>query len=296
MTPSVANVGPDCGHDGDAVPARPREHAPSAFLRWFQGLTRRGSGVWAPALLVLAGVGLALPLRAEPVDVLLVASDDGLLKPVLGKLGSVQHETRAAWEFWSGAFSDKRIALTRSEGDPLNAVAATTLAVRTFHPRLVVVYGAARAHDPALRAGDVVVSGKFAPFDGMVSPVTPIDGGSHPLRWEKEAFLAMTPGERETAVFAIPADPAAVALASKLTAPRGRVVVGVLGSANQVNREADRVAWLREEWHTSTEDGESAHVAACASLLGVPVVGFRVVDGTAGDASAFVLKFLEAWK
>ncbi len=39
------------------------------------------------------------------------------------------------------------MVLTRTEGDPLNAVAATTLAVRRYSPKLVVTYGTARAHD-----------------------------------------------------------------------------------------------------------------------------------------------------
>jgi adenosylhomocysteine nucleosidase len=72
--------------------------------------------------------------------------------------------------------------------------------------------------------------------------------------------------------------------------------MGVLGSANQVNREADRINLIRAQWNTSTEDGESAHIAGCALLFGVPVVGLRVVDGTQAEVAALVAHFLEASK
>lgn len=235
-------------------------------------------------------------IGAEPVDLLLIAADDATLQPLLAKMDGAQRETHAAWTFWTGKLAGKSVVLARSEGDPLNAVAATTLAIRLHPPRLVAVYGSARAHDPTLQPGDVVVSRAFAAIEGMISPVTAPEGGSKPLAWSKLAHPLMTAGERETYTDSFPADANAVAVALKLPPVRGRVVAGVLGSSNQVNREVDRIAWLRAQWQTSTEDGESAHVAGCAVLLGVPVVGFRVVAGTPAEAAAFALVFVEAWK
>lgn len=236
------------------------------------------------------------PLLAAPTDLLLVAPDDATLAPILKKLESPRIESRAAWTFWFGQLYGKSVVLTRSEGDPLNAVAATTLAVRRHQPKLIVVFGAARAHDPALRAHDVVVSEKFIAFDGLISPPTGLGGGSDALKWKKLPHPLMTAGERETPAPLFPADPAALALARTLAPIQGRVVVGALGSANQINREADRIAWLRAQWGTSTEDGESAHIAGVGKLFDTPVVGFRVIDGTPEETAAFALKFVEAWK
>lgn len=251
-------------------------------------------GALARALLVaVLCCGVA---QAAPADLLLAGADDALLRPILQRLTGTQIETHGAWTLWRGELGGKRVVLVRTEGDPLNAVAATTLALRRHPPRLVVVFGVSRAHDPALRAGDVVVSERFAAFDGMISRVAALEEGSDALQWRKRPHPLVTSGERETPTEFFPAEAAAAALARGLKAPRGRVVGGVLGSAHQVNREADRIAWLRQTWQTSTEDGESAHVAGVAALLQVPVIGLRVVDGTAGDATALVLQFVEAWK
>ena len=106
----------------------------------------------------------------------------------------------------------------------------------------------------------------------------------------------MTPGEKETRQERFPADATILTAALELSAPRGRVRPGVLGSAHQVNREADRIAFLHTQWGTDTEDGESAHVAGCALLFGVPAFGLRVIDGQPGEAASLVLKLVEGLK
>ena len=244
------------------------------------------------ALLALAGA----PLQAAPTELLLVAPDDATLAPVLKKLADARSESRAAWTYWFGQLHGKSVVLTRTEGDPLNAIAATTLAVRRHQPKLIVVFGTARAHNPALRAHDVVVSEKFVAFDGLVSPPTRLGGGSDSLTWKKLPHLLMTAGERDAAAPFFPASSTALAVARTLSAERGRVIIGALGSANQVNREADRIAWLHAQWGTSCEDDESAHVAGVGKLLDTPVIGFRVIDGAPEEAAALVLKFVESWK
>ena len=82
----------------------------------------------------------------------------------------------------------------------------------------------------------------------------------------------------------------------KEAAPRGRVIAGVLGSAAQVNREADRIAYLHQQWHTSSEDNDSAHIAGCALLLRTPVIGLRIIEGTPAESAALAMQFLEMLK
>ncbi len=243
-------------------------------------------------LTLLLFVSLA-SLRAA-TDVLVTAATDTELRPLIAKLGSPHTETRAAWQFWTGTLAGKQVVLTRTEGDPLNAVAATTLAIRHYAPKLVVTVGAARAHDPALKSGDVVVSNTFIAFDGLVSQTHALGEGVYPLTWEKLPHAPMTPGEKEHYQDDFPADSAALTIAQKLTPARGRLVAGALGSAPQINREADRIAWIHQTWKTSCEDTESAHIAGCALLMRTPVIGLRIIDGTPAETAPLALQFLEA--
>ncbi len=237
---------------------------------------------------------LATGLRAVTTDFLFAAGTDAELGLLLARLESPRAERRLNWQFWCGTWHGKSIVLTRTEGDPLNAVAATTLGIRHYAPRLVITLGAARAHDPALHPGDLVVSEKFAAFDGLVSSPAPLDSGCAPLTWQSLPHLLATVGERETPLPFFPADSTALARARRLSNPQHQVIVGVLGSAPQVNREVDRINWLRQTWGTSCEDPESAHIAGCAFLLQTPCIGLRVIDGTPGQVAAVALELLEA--
>lgn len=246
------------------------------------------------ARLIVALVFLLPALRAASIEALLVAPDDANLKPMLDRLSQTTVDRRAAWTFWRGELQGRSVALTRTESDPLNAVAATTLAIRLYAPKRVIVFGPARAHDLTLRKGDVVVSERFVAFDGMISPQAALGAGSNALLWNRRPHPLMTAGERETPTPFFAADPETLAIAKNLLIPTGRTVTGALGSANQINREADRIAWLRAQWQTTTEDRESAHVAGVATLLGVPVIGIRIVEGEPGQAAEFVLRLMEA--
>jgi len=241
---------------------------------------------------LLALLAFARASNGQPSDVLLIA-DSAALQPLIAKLGDAKKENFGAWTLWRGTLAGKSVVLARSEGDPVNAVAATTFALRRSSPRLVLTFGLARAFDQTLRAGDLVVAERFVAMDGMVSPTTPLGSGSDPQRWKPLSHALMTSGEKEVYVDSFAADAAALKDALKLSDQHHRVVRGILGSTPQTNRETDRIAHLRALWHASTEDGESAFVAGCATLFGCPVAGFRIVDGSPEDAAAFALKFVE---
>lgn len=241
-------------------------------------------------ILSVALLGAALSQAQAGVSVLLAAAGDAELRPVLTRLSATKEERVAAWTFWSGTLDGVSVVVIRTESDPVNAAAAATLAIRRFQPDRVISFGTARAHDPALGAGRVVVADTFVPFDGMVSEHRELSTGSVSAEWKRLPHLFMTSGERETPmlkVSAAAADATALVAVAERAAP-GRVVQGALGSAPQVNREADRIARVRSLWGTTCEDGDSAYVAGVAQLFGLPVVGVRVLvaDGTLSpDAS-----------
>ncbi len=261
------------------------------------GLTLRLSVVFLACLL--------LRLEAK-VDFLISAASEAELAPVRARMAGVEELTLTSWTFWTGTLAGRPVVLARTEGDPLNAVASTTLAVRRFAPALALTYGVARPHDPALKPGDAIVSERFVPFDGFVSGRRERGEGVRLADWKKLPHAPISAGEVETYTESFPADPGATKAALGLPNKHGRVLAGVLGSAHQINREVDRLAWLRTTWGTSCEDFESAHVAVCAQMFGVPAAGIRVVlPADAGpsetasaqtQAASLLLAWVEALK
>jgi adenosylhomocysteine nucleosidase len=268
-----------------------------------QTIHRRVGSIQGAALAVL----LCLPLSVvAKVDILLAAASEAELAQVRARMSNVKEQTFTSWTFWRGTLAGKSVVLACTEGDPLNAVASTTLAIRRYEPALVLSYGIARPHDPKLKAGDVVVSEKFVAFDGFISGHRGLGEGTKLVDWKKLPHAPISAGEVETYAESFPASEAVRAAAMGLKNPKGRVLAGVLGSAHQINREADRVSWLRATWGTSCEDMESAHMAVCAKLFGVPAAGIRVIspaDASVDEmvaaqalAAEMVLSWVEAIK
>jgi len=98
----------------------------------------------------------------------------------------------------------------------------------------------------------------------------------------------------------------AAARSVRSTYTRGRVVEGVIGSADVWNSEIDRVAFLHDRFGTSIEEMETASAAQVAEAFHLPFLGIRVVsnnitngdayDRRAGEAGQqFVLAVLKAY-
>ena len=120
----------------------------------------------SPALLALlffaAGVS-----HAEPVDVLLAAANDAELQPLIRQLESPHTETRAAWQFWTGTLARQTGRAHPHGGRPAQRRGRHHPGHSPLRARSSSSPSARRApHDPALQPGDLVVSEKFAAFDG----------------------------------------------------------------------------------------------------------------------------------
>jgi len=66
------------------------------------------------------------------VDIVVQGAVDSELQPLLTALEGKEQIQIAAWTFWRGRIGAKRVVVSRTEVGPINAVAATTLAVVNF--------------------------------------------------------------------------------------------------------------------------------------------------------------------
>ena len=75
---------------------------------------------------------------------------------------------------------------------------------------------------------------------------------------------------------------------------RGRVVPGIIGSADMWNDEIDRIELFRTKYGASVEDMETASAAQIASFFRVAFLGIRVVSDNTTNGDAFEPKTGEA--
>jgi adenosylhomocysteine nucleosidase len=124
------------------------------------------------------------------------------------------------------------------------------------------------------------------------SPFRPVGGGSRPLDWvpldltASEGSAGNDPNARRPARFEADGPLLAAARHAKGDYKRGRIIEGVIGSADMWNDEIDRIAWLHTKFGTTVEEMETASAAQIAALFNVPFLGIRVVSDniTNGDA------------
>ncbi len=217
-----------------------------------------------------------------------------------GRLEGARVETVAGWTFWHGRLDGYPVIVSLTRKGMTSVAAATTLAAERYRPVAIVNQGTAGGHDPALHVGDIVLGRAAVNLGAFKTAHRRRGQGSDTLEWTPLDLLASAgsaaedPNARTMRRFA--ADPRLLA-AAEGAAPgyrRGRVVTGVIGSADVWNSEIDRIAQFHHRYETTAEEMETASAAQVAAAYGIPFLGVRVLsnnitndgayDGTTGEA------------
>lgn len=151
--------------------------------------------------------------------------------------------------------------MSRTEIGMANAAASTTLAIEKFQPGFIINQGTSGGHDPALHRGDIVL-GKYSFNMGSYrSDLHPKGQGIDPKRWHNfDVTMRLRQDGKLVEHKRFDADPKLLALGQQLASAyrHGKVVTGVIGSADEWNREVDRIEWLHQTYQTSAEEMETA--------------------------------------
>jgi adenosylhomocysteine nucleosidase len=89
----------------------------------------------------------------------------------------------AAWTFWRGRLGGLRAVISRTEVGPVNAAAATTLAIVNFRQRLIINQGTAGAAGPDLKVFDIVVGEATVDYGAFRSARAEAGAGVDMARW-----------------------------------------------------------------------------------------------------------------
>ena len=252
-------------------------------------------------------VSATRPTQPHPAaDIVVQGAVDTELQPLLAALAGKQEIQIAAWTFWRGRIGGKTIVVSRTEVGPVNASTATTLAIRTFRPRLIINQGTAGATIPDLKLFDIVVGEATVDYGAFRSAPADAGTGVDLSRWTPMPHRLRLDGRERVAFDRFPGDAAAVEAALRIPNPRGRVTKGIIGTAFEFNREVDRLVWMNKTYGVVSEDMESAYAAGTAAGFKVPFVAIRIISDSefhrtefqpvAGEyCAAFVLEFVRRW-
>ena len=170
------------------------------------------------------------------------------------------------------------MVVSRTEVSPINAVAATTLAIVNFKPKLFINQGTAGANDPELKIFDIVVGEATVDYGAFRSSHADAGKGIDMSRWTPLNHRLRIDGKERKAYPRFAADEEAMRIALETSYKRGRVIKGVTGSAFEFNKEIDRLVWMRKTFGASSEDMESAFSAGAAEGFKTKFLAIRIIS------------------
>jgi adenosylhomocysteine nucleosidase len=212
------------------------------------------------------------------VDIVAQGALDSELQPLLAALEGKEQIQIAAWTFWRGRIGAKRVVVSRTEVGPINAVAATTLAIVNFKPKLIINQGMAGANDPELKVFDIVVGEATVDYGAFRSSHADAGQGVDMSRWTPIPHRLRIDGKERKTYTRFAGDGEAMSAALETPYKRGRVTKGVIGSAFEFNKEIDRLTWVRKTLGLSSEDMESAFSAGAAEGFKTRFLAIRVIS------------------
>jgi adenosylhomocysteine nucleosidase len=212
------------------------------------------------------------------VDIVVQGALDSELQPLMAALDGKEQIQIAAWTFWRGRIGTKRVIVSRTEVGPINAVAATTLAIVNFKPKLIINQGTAGANDPDLKLFDIVVGESTVDYGAFRSSHADAGKGIDMSRWTPLHHRLRIDGKERKAYPSFAGDEEAMRIALETPYKRGRVIKGVIGSAFEFNKEIDRLMWVRKTFGASSEDMESAFSAGAAEGFKTQFLAIRIIS------------------
>ncbi len=227
------------------------------------------------------------PPGPAPVDIVVQGAVDTELQPLLAALRDAEVVQIAAWTFWRGTIGGRRVVVSRTEVGPINAAAATTLAIEHFRPRMIINQGTAGAAVPDLDLFDIVVGESTVDYSAFRTPHVDAGGGADPARWEPMPHRLRLGGGERVVFRSFPGDAELLQRALATPYGRGRIRQGVIGSAFQFNREVDRLVWINRTYGAISEDMESAYAAGVAVGFGTRFLAIRIISDSDFRATEF---------
>lgn len=191
-------------------------------------------------------------------------------------------EQIASWTFWKGEIGNKTVIVSRTEIGITNASAATTIGIMKYSPNLIINQGTSGGHDPKLHAGDIVLAEKIINIGAVRTerkeygiPADDKDG----IFFEDVQRIRDSKGNTVDYPY-FSSEKKIIDIAKKIDYKNGKIVVGTIGTADQWNRELERIKFIHERYNTSAEEMETVAAAQVAKAFNIPFMGVRILSNT----------------
>ncbi|MEI6055898.1 MAG: 5'-methylthioadenosine/S-adenosylhomocysteine nucleosidase [Lentisphaerota bacterium] len=230
----------------------------------------------AVAILILMVCSLTLVAK----EVILVQGAMDMEVDLLIKaLKNPEEETFGSWTFWKGNIGEKEVIVSRTEIGLVNGSAATAIGIEKYKPTIVINQGTSGGHAKELHVGDIVLGTKIFNMGAMQSDRKEYGVAENPRDWkffDQVQSLRVNGKVQEHKYFE--SDSNLICIAKETKYGHGKVVEGTIGSADQWNRELERIKYLNATYGTTAEEMESVASAQVAKAFNLEFLSVRVLS------------------
>ncbi|MFJ5761018.1 5'-methylthioadenosine/S-adenosylhomocysteine nucleosidase [Neobacillus sp. NPDC093182] len=208
------------------------------------------------------------------------------------KLDKVKVEKSGTFVFYKGKLNNYPVIVTKTGKGMENTAAATALAIEKYDPIAIINQGTSGGHDPSLNVFDIVLGEKTTNIGSLKTTNMDENQGIDPTSWIPMDLMASEgsgsdPNANKVRYYEGDKDLLAAANAVKDTYTKGKVVEGIIGSADFWNSEVDRIKWIHEIYGTSVEEMEGASAAQIADAYDVAFLGIRILSNNKTNGGTY---------
>ena len=251
------------------------------------------SAVVVVAVGVLTAACSVSSAAPEPRRIVVQGAMDSETQTLVAALEQPVQEEIGGWTFWTGTIGGAPVIVSKTMKGMENAAAATAIAAAHYHPIAIVNQGTAGGHESDLHVLDLVLGVESVNLGSFKTPFRDRHAGTHVEDWSpldllrSEGSAGMDPQALTMRRFR--GDESLLESARHMRAAYkpGRVVDGVIGSADVWNSELDRIAQFHDRFGTSVEEMETAAAAQVAAAFHVPFLGIRVVSNNVTNGEPY---------
>lgn len=231
--------------------------------------------------LILTFVLLSSLLFAKEI-ILVQGAMDMEVDYLVKSLKNSKKEHIGSWTFWKGNIGEHEVIVSRTEVGLVNASAATALGIEKYNPTIIINQGTSGGHDKAIHSGDIVLGTEIINI-GAIRTERKEEGIPENMR--DGIFFDVVQRLRDsndklTTYQSFLSDIKLLNIAKDTSYSEGKKFEGVIGSADQWNREIERIKYLNSTFKTMTEEMESVAVAQVAKAFNIPFLAIRVLSNS----------------
>lgn len=235
--------------------------------------------------------------------ILIQGAMDVELENLKHKISDLEKKDIDGYEFYIGNLKKYPIVISKTEVGVINSTIATTIAIKTFHPCIIINQGSAGGYDSKANKGKLIVIQDCLNLNSYKTGKQTRQNGYDFNDWTFQTFYD---GEDKFKIIESNYELLEFIRLNQEKITDESVIYGRVGSGDCWNQETNRIEYLNKKYYILAEDMETIGAYMVASKYNIPIVGIRVVTNNemlqeeyertlASKSQEFVISLCQEW-